>query len=112
VKIGQVHLQQVFQNLIGNAIKYRGKEPPCIRISAEKKDSHDLFSVKDNGIGIKPEYHEQIFAMFKRLHTHDKYSGTGMGLASCKRIIERYQGRIWVESESGAGSTFRFTLPS
>lgn len=112
VKIGRVHLQQVFQNLIGNAIKYCGEESPSIHITAEKKDSHDLFSVKDNGIGIKPESHEQIFAIFKRLHTYDRYSGTGMGLAICKRIIERYQGQIWVESEPGAGSTFRFTLPS
>ena len=107
-------LKQLFQNLIANAIKYRrDREPPLIHITAECAGTHWQFSVKDNGIGIPPEYKERIFGIFKRLHTDPKYIGAGIGLAICQRIVERHGGRIWVESEGeGKGSTFYFTLPS
>ena len=103
-------LSRVFQNLIGNAIKYRSSEPPRIHISAEEQDEAWLFSFTDNGIGIDPQYHKQIFGVFKRLHGR-QYPGTGIGLALVKRIVERHGGRVWVESEAGKGATFRFTLP-
>jgi PAS domain S-box-containing protein len=103
-------LQQVFQNLIGNALKFRSEEPPKIHISAQKSGNMWRFSVRDNGIGIDPEFRERIFIIFQRLHTRDRYPGTGMGLAIVKRIIERHGGEIWVESELGMGSTFNFTL--
>ena len=103
---------QVFQNLIGNAIKYRSEKTPKIQISVQKKKDYWLFSVKDNGIGIGAEYSNQIFEIFKRLHTKDEYAGTGIGLAITKRIIERHGGRIWVESEEGEGSIFCFTIPN
>ena len=112
VHVREVHLQQIFQNLIGNAIKYRRDEQPRIHVSAERKDGHWVFSVTDNGIGIGQEYKEQIFGLFKRLHTNRKYPGTGIGLAICQRIAERYRGRIWVESELGKGSVFFFTVPA
>jgi signal transduction histidine kinase len=105
-----VQLGQVFQNLIGNSIKYRGEATPSIHISAEEKDDQWLFSFKDNGLGIDPRYHEQIFGIFKRLHGRE-YPGTGIGLALVKRIVERQGGRIWVESEVGQGATFKFTVP-
>jgi len=106
------HLQQVFQNLIGNAIKYRSPErQPIVNVGVKRQGAHWEFAVSDNGIGIDPAYKENIFGLFKRLHTSDEYSGTGIGLAICQRIVDRYHGRIWVESESGQGSTFRFTLP-
>lgn len=111
VSMGEVHLQQVFQNLIGNALKYRGEAPPRIHISALERGSMWCFSVADNGIGIDPRYKETIFGVFKRLHNGDQYSGTGIGLAICQRVVERYGGRIWVESEPGVGSTFYFTVP-
>jgi PAS domain S-box-containing protein len=107
------HLQQLLQNLVGNAIKYRSPERrPVVRVTAARQGEHWLFAVSDNGIGIDPEYKEMIFGLFKRLHTTDEYSGTGIGLAICQRIVDRYHGRIWVESEPGQGSTFRFTLPA
>jgi len=106
-----VQLGQIFQNLISNAIKYRSEEPPRIHISAEENDESFTFSVADNGIGIDPRYHEQIFGIFKRLHGRE-YPGTGIGLALVKRIVERHGGRIWVESEAGKGATFRFTIPN
>jgi signal transduction histidine kinase len=109
--VREVHLRQIFQNLVGNAIKYRREEPPRIGVSAEKQGADWLFAVEDNGIGIGQEYREQIFGIFKRLHTNKKYPGTGMGLAICQRIVERYRGRIWVESEPGKGSIFFFTIP-
>ena len=112
VKVRQVHLQQLFQNLIGNAIKYKREEPPRVHVSAKKREGQWAFSVKDNGIGIDPDNKELIFGIFKRLHTNDKYAGTGIGLAICQRIAERYRGHIWVESELGKGSTFFFTFPA
>ncbi len=110
--VHRAHLQQLFQNLIGNAIKYRSPDrPPVIQITAERKNEYWVFAVGDNGIGIPPEYKERIFGLFKRLHTSEQYTGTGIGLAICQRIVDRYHGRIWVESQPGKGSTFRFSLP-
>jgi PAS domain S-box-containing protein len=111
VRMHAVHLDQLFQNLIGNAIKYRSAEPPRIHVAAERRDNEWVFSVTDNGIGIDPNYREYIFGIFKRLHTAAEYTGTGIGLAICQRIVERSGGRIWVESEFGKGSTFYFTIP-
>ena len=105
-------LLQVFQNLIGNAIKFRGSEPPAIHVSASKRGMEWVFSVADNGIGIAPEHAEIIFAVFKRLHTRAEYPGSGIGLAICKKIIERQGGKIWVESQPGKGSTFKLTIPA
>ena len=104
-------LAQVFQNLIANGIKFQSEEVPKIHLSAEKKENEWVFSVKDNGIGIDPQYSEKIFEVFKRLHRKEEYPGTGIGLAICKKIVERHGGRIWVESELGKGATFYFTLP-
>jgi signal transduction histidine kinase len=105
-----VHLQQIFQNLVSNAIKYRGNEPPRIHIGAVCEGDGWRFSVQDNGIGIEPRYKDQVFGLFKRLHSGTRYSGTGLGLAICKKLVERYHGRIWVESQPDSGSTFFFTL--
>jgi PAS domain S-box-containing protein len=110
VQMSEAHLQQVFQNIIANALKYRTGDAPQIHVSAVRQGPHWLFSVKDNGIGIEPEYKEKIFGVFKRLHRDQKYSGTGIGLAICQRVVERYGGRIWVESARGEGSTFFFTV--
>ncbi len=110
VDADRAQLVRLFQNLIGNAIKYRGKEVPRIQIDAEELCDECLFRVSDNGIGIDPQYHERIFVIFQRLHAREQYSGTGIGLAVCKRIVERAGGRIWVESAAGAGSVFCFTL--
>jgi PAS domain S-box-containing protein len=106
----EIRLVQLLQNLIGNAIKYRSADAPLIHVSAERRVGDWLFSVQDNGIGIEPEYSQQVFGIFKRLHGHT-YAGTGIGLAICQRIVERYGGRIWVESKPGAGSRFCFTIP-
>lgn len=112
VRMHGVHLQQLFQNIVGNAIKYRSPERvPEIQISAEREGESWVFSVSDNGIGIDPQYSETIFGLFKRLHHEAEYAGTGIGLAICQRIVDKYDGRIWVESEPGRGSTFRFALP-
>jgi PAS domain S-box-containing protein len=111
VYMGETHLQQILQNLVANALKYRDQRTPRIHVSAVNQGSAWCFSVKDNGIGIDPQYKEKIFGVFKRLHHDRKYSGTGIGLAICQRVVERYGGRIWVESEAGQGSTFYFTIP-
>jgi signal transduction histidine kinase len=107
----RTQVAQVFQNLVGNAIKFRGTDAPAISIMAEKSDDFWQFSVSDNGIGIAQEYTATIFVVFQRLHARTKYAGNGIGLAICKKIVERYGGRIWVESQPGAGSTFKFTMP-
>jgi PAS domain S-box-containing protein len=111
VAVDDVQLIQIFQNLIANAIKFRGDEPPRIRIAAEARGNEWVFSVRDNGIGIDPQYLDRIFIIFQRLHERGKYPGTGIGLAVCKKIVQRHGGRIWVESELGKGSTFYFSLP-
>lgn len=111
VRGDSVQLTQVLQNLIGNAIKFRGTEPPRIEVTAEARDQEWVFRVRDNGIGIEPKQFDRLFVIFQRLHTRQEYAGTGMGLAICKKIIERHGGRIWVESAPGQGSTFLFTLP-
>jgi light-regulated signal transduction histidine kinase (bacteriophytochrome) len=104
-------LSQLLQNLVGNALKYRKPDvSPEIHVSAADSDEEWIFSVRDNGVGIEPAYRDQVFGIFKRLHGRE-YPGTGMGLAICKKIVERLGGRIWVESEPGVGSTFFFTVP-
>lgn len=106
-----IQITQVFQNLIANAIKYQGENKPALEISAVKQDSMWLFAVKDNGIGIEQWFSERIFIVFQKLHDHRKYPGSGIGLALCKRVIEKHGGKIWFESEVGKGTTFYFTLP-
>jgi PAS domain S-box-containing protein len=114
VRAFEAHLVQLFQNLLGNAIKYRSSAPPVIEVNATQDSDRGmwLFSVRDNGIGINPKYHQQVFGLFKRLYPSNEYPGTGIGLAICQRVVERYGGAIWVESEQGRGSTFHFTLPA
>jgi PAS domain S-box-containing protein len=105
-------LRQLFQNLVENALKYRSAAPPVVSIAASPEGETWHFTVRDNGIGIAPEYAERIFVIFQRLHTQAEYPGTGIGLAVCQRIVERHGGRIWVESAAGEGATFHFTLPT
>jgi two-component system CheB/CheR fusion protein len=111
VVVDEVMLMQLFQNLVSNSIKYRGEEAPRIHVSAERDAGGWLFAVRDNGIGIDPQYSGRVFGMFKRLHGSE-IPGTGMGLALCKKVVERQGGRIWVESEAGQGATFKFTIPT
>ncbi|MGA2264772.1 MAG: ATP-binding protein [Acidobacteriota bacterium] len=111
VRADEPQLARVFQNLIGNAIKFRSAQPLRIHIDARREDDFWLFSVTDNGIGIDPEYHEKVFMIFQQLHTKEKYPGTGIGLAICRKMVDRHGGRIWVESTVGQGSTFYFTFP-
>lgn len=112
MRVHTAHLRQLFQNLVSNAIKYRKPDvPPVVTLSAQRRTGEWLFSVEDNGIGIAAEYQERIFGLFKRLYTQAQYPGTGIGLSLCQRIVERYHGRIWVESQPGVGSTFFFNFP-
>jgi light-regulated signal transduction histidine kinase (bacteriophytochrome) len=112
IRANRANLLQLFQNLISNAIKFRGKEAPKVSITAVPAGPLWQFSVSDDGIGIAPESHEAIFAIFQRLHTRTEYPGNGLGLAICRKVVESYGGKIWVESRPGSGSTFNFTLPA
>ena len=113
VPIHRVHLQQLFQNLIGNAVKFRRPDHcPIVQLAARRENDNWLFCVSDNGIGIAPQHRDGVFEIFKRLNSAEQYSGAGIGLALCRRIVELYRGRIWVESEPGEGSSFYFTLPT
>jgi PAS domain S-box-containing protein len=111
INVNSAQLIQLLQNLIGNAIKYRGTEPPQIHVSAKRQHIEWQFAVTDNGIGFDPEHSQRIFEIFRRLHTQRAYPGTGIGLAICQRIVHRHGGKIWVESQVGKGSTFYFTIP-
>ncbi len=111
LKADESQMRQLFQNLLGNALKYKKEsEPPKIHVSCKTKEDHYEFAVSDNGIGIDMQYHEKVFVIFQRLHKRDEYSGTGIGLAICKQIIERHKGKIWFESKENEGTTFYFTL--
>ena len=107
----RTQLGQLLQNLIANAIKFRGNEPPFIHIGVEEQNGHWRFSVRDNGIGIAPRFQQQIFEVFRRLHRGEKFAGTGIGLAICRRVVHRHGGDIGVVSQPGEGSTFFFTIP-
>jgi light-regulated signal transduction histidine kinase (bacteriophytochrome) len=107
-----VQIRQVFQNLISNAIKFRSEKPISIQIRAHLENAEWVIQVSDNGIGISSEFSDKIFQIFQRLHTREKYPGSGIGLAICKKIIERHKGRIWVHSTLEMGSTFSFSIPS
>jgi light-regulated signal transduction histidine kinase (bacteriophytochrome) len=111
VQANDDRLAQVFSNLITNAIKYRGSRKPKVHVTATDNGTEWIFKVKDNGIGIDMQHADEIFVLFKRLHSSEQYDGSGIGLAVCKTVIERFGGQIWVESEPGKGSTFFFTIP-
>ncbi len=108
---GKSAMSQLMQNLVGNALKYRSKEKPVVTITGKEENDEWIFTVKDNGIGIDSKYKDKIFVIFQRLHNKDEFNGTGIGLAICKKIIERYHGKIWVEPEFGKGSKFIFAIP-
>jgi signal transduction histidine kinase len=108
----EMQMVQVFQNLIGNAIKFRGESPPVVQVSSEQRENEWLILVRDNGIGIDPKYADRIFFVFKRLHHKGEYAGTGIGLAICKKIVERQGGKLWVESAVGKGAAFYFSIPA
>jgi PAS domain S-box-containing protein len=112
LSVERTQIAQLLQNLIENGIKYNTAKPPRVSVSSERRGKEWVFSVADNGIGIDPKYHGRVFEIFRRLHTYDNIPGTGIGLAICRRIVERHGGRIWVESQPGSGSTFFFTLPA
>jgi light-regulated signal transduction histidine kinase (bacteriophytochrome) len=112
VRADATQLGQLLQNLLGNALKYRGERPPRIHVAVERQGQRWQFAVRDNGIGIDPEYAERIFLVFQRLHTRDEYPGTGIGLAICQKIVERHGGQLLVDSQVGQGATFSFTLPA
>lgn len=112
IKVDEQLMVQLFQNIISNAIKYRGYESPKIHISAKKDDKQWLFSVKDNGIGISGKHLDKIFTIFQRLHTNEEYEGTGIGLAIAQKIVHQHGGKIWVESKLGEGTVFYFTIPT
>jgi signal transduction histidine kinase len=111
VRADPTQLLQLFQNLVGNALKFHGAEPPLVHVSARREGAWWTFAVRDNGIGIAPEFAERVFVVFQRLHSRAEHPGTGIGLAICRKIVERAGGRIWVEPSEGGGSTFSFTLP-
>jgi len=111
IQANPTQMAQLLQNLLGNALKFRGDAPPRIHVSAEPTPTDWVFTVRDNGIGLDPQYVERIFIIFQRLHTRAAYPGTGIGLAICKKIVERHGGRLWVESQLGHGATFSFTIP-
>jgi light-regulated signal transduction histidine kinase (bacteriophytochrome) len=111
LKYSENNFMQLLQNLISNSIKFRGEESPIVHIGVKKQKAEWVFAVRDNGIGIDDKYQEKIFLIFQQLHPRDKYSGTGIGLSICKKIVEMHGGRIWVESALGKGSTFYFTVP-
>lgn len=108
----EIQLTTLLQNLIGNALKFRSEEPPRIQVTSKKEDKEWIICVRDNGIGIDPQFNERIFLIFQRLHRREEYSGTGIGLAICKKVVERHGGRIWVESSPGQGAVFCFSLPA
>jgi light-regulated signal transduction histidine kinase (bacteriophytochrome) len=112
VNVDQVQFGQVLANLVGNALKFQRDAAPCVHVSARRDGRFWLFDVRDNGIGIEPQYFDRIFAIFQRLHGRDEYPGTGIGLALCRKIVERHGGRIRVASTPGAGTTFSFTIPA
>ena len=112
LRVNPNQMAQLLQNLIANALKFRDEQPPRIHLSARQEGGEWVISIRDNGIGFEQKYAEHIFQVFKRLHSQEKYPGTGIGLAICKKIVERHGGRIWAESRPGQGAIFYFTIPA
>jgi light-regulated signal transduction histidine kinase (bacteriophytochrome) len=112
IKGNKTQILQLFQNLIGNAFKYKSEKAPVVDISYTEENNYYRFEIKDNGIGIDPKFFQKIFVIFQRLHKREEYTGTGIGLAICKKIVEKHGGKIWVTSEPDQGSTFYFTIPT